>query len=150
MLKDGKRLDDVGGSQRVEPMGRLSEYVISLPSTVSLDDVASVIIRFRTNNTRRYRAVRMAKIWITSVKPEFKRAQFNVPDDARNELVPDSEFVMHRGCKMFNKEADKLLISMYAGTGFLCQDVKIENAVHEDEQADWQQFFKAPTPVVAA
>ena len=143
----------MGGSERVEPMGRLSEYVISLPSNVSLDDVAAVVIKFQTNSSKRHRAVKLSKIWITRVKPDFKKAQFNVPDDAANDfLMPDTEFVMHRGCKMLNKDADHQLISLYAGSGYLCQDVKIDHPVHEDEQADWLELFPSqptPTPTTA-
>lgn len=143
LLRDGRRLDGVGGSQRTEPLGRLNEYVIRLPNT-SLDDVTSVIISYTTNSTRKHRLVKMSKVWITRFGADLKRAQFNVPDRAQTDmLAPDTEFLMYRACKMLNREADQELIRMYKGSGYLCEDVTIENVVQED----WQKQQDSAKPV---
>lgn len=125
-------------------MGRLSEYVIRLPNA-SLADVSSLIISFRTNGTNRW--IRMTKVWITQFYPRFQKAQFNVPDNAVTDvLVPDTEFLMYRACKMLDKEADHQLVSLYKGSGYLCEDVDIENVIHEDEEQDWQRLTETHPP----
>ena len=143
ILRNGSRIESIGGSQRIEPLGRLSEYAVSLAGN-SLDDAAAVVIRFSTNSTRKL--VKMSKIWITKLGPILKKAQFNVPEDATNDILgPDTEFTMLRGCKHLNKEADRLLIQLYAGTGYLCEDVTIDPVIHEDEQVDWQTLVSSHT-----
>ena len=123
----------------------MSEYALTLPSNVSLDDLDGVIVKYEAKSARKQRFIRLTKVWITGVADgRLVRAQFNLPIDAASDLLPpETEFTMLRACKMLNRETAHQLIKLYAGSGYLCSDAGMDRAIHEDESVDWEQLHAA-------